>query len=205
MPKTDPSSNTRLRLLETTIDLLAAGDLSAINFVSVAARANLSRGAMHHYFTNREHLFGEVIDLIDVRMREAFRLRLEQLPASVNRMVAMVDIIWELLGSRECRAYDRLRNALGSQWLDNSTPGHQGLSVKLRQVTDGWVQDAAAQRTEHGPQNSALPHLALSALLGAASMSYTIGPPAADPEYRHLRQIIQQLVALAEISLPGHD
>jgi len=184
---------TRLRLIEAAIDMLADGGLGAVTFVDVAARAGLSRGAIHHYFEDREALFGAVIDHIEQVTQRDYEERIRQFSADTHRMLALVDVVWDLFCSRYYRAYDRIRNALGT-----NDPAQEALAARVRSATDRWVSSLQALHSGQSPKNAALPRLVMSALMGAASMRHTIGSPPSDPDYVQFRAELRRMIARAE-------
>lgn len=61
-PQQDRSRATRDRLLECTIESLAADGWAATTVASVAARAGVSRGAAQHHFPTREDLITAALE-----------------------------------------------------------------------------------------------------------------------------------------------
>ncbi|WP_020109675.1 TetR/AcrR family transcriptional regulator [Nocardia sp. 348MFTsu5.1] len=78
-PQQDRSRATRQRLLDATIDVLAADGWAACSVGVVATRAGVSRGAAQHHFPTRE-------DLITAALEHAFELLTERAAEEANRL-----------------------------------------------------------------------------------------------------------------------
>ena len=84
-PKQDRSRATRQRLLESTIECLAASGWSATTVAVVAEPAGVSRGAAQHHFPPREDLITAALDhMFDSRMTWA-REEAESIPDEADR------------------------------------------------------------------------------------------------------------------------
>ncbi|MEV6432797.1 TetR/AcrR family transcriptional regulator [Nocardia sp. NPDC051463] len=83
-PKQDRSRATRQRLLEATIDCLAATGWAAATVSVVAERAGVSRGAAQHHFPTRE-------DLITAALEYMFDTRTDQAQAEAETVAAVAD------------------------------------------------------------------------------------------------------------------
>lgn len=65
------SSESRKKLLDATVELLASGGYSAASFVAIGERAGLSRGMVTHYFGTKEQCIKEVVQSIQDSSRAA--------------------------------------------------------------------------------------------------------------------------------------
>lgn len=89
-PKQERSRATRLRLLESTIDCLAARGWSATTVAVAAEHAGVSRGAAQHHFPTREDLITAALEFIfDNRISE-LRAETAELPDGYERTEAVV-------------------------------------------------------------------------------------------------------------------
>lgn len=65
------SSESRKKLLDATVELLASGGYSAASFVAIGQLAGLSRGMVTHYFGTKEQCIKEVVQYIQDSSRAA--------------------------------------------------------------------------------------------------------------------------------------
>lgn len=89
-PKQERSRATRLRLLESTIDCLAAQGWAATTVAVAAQHAGVSRGAAQHHFPTREDLITAALEhMFDSRVDE-LRAATTELPVGPERTEAVV-------------------------------------------------------------------------------------------------------------------
>lgn len=104
-PKQDRSRLTRRRLLEATIECLAAQGFPATTVGVVAERAGVSRGAAQHHFPTREdlitavldHMFHELVAGVDAQAAEA-------VPEGTHRTEVVVSKVVEIYATTEFKA-----------------------------------------------------------------------------------------------------
>jgi AcrR family transcriptional regulator len=72
-PQQDRSRVTRERLLDATIESLAADGWSGTTAVAVAARAGVSRGAAQHHFATRYDLVRGAVERVSDRLADSLR------------------------------------------------------------------------------------------------------------------------------------
>lgn len=92
-PRQDRSTETRRRLLEATIETLAAEGWAGTGLTSVAERAGLSRGAAQHHFGTRDELVEAALAHIPAQRIEEIRSRGAALPTGSARLEAVVDLL----------------------------------------------------------------------------------------------------------------
>ncbi len=102
------SAETRIRILEATVDCLVERGYSGLSTNEVTLRAGVSRGAMHHHFTSRMALVAAVIEYtFYVRMEQFleayFSAIRDRADASIVEVAA--EKYWENVQTREYAAY----------------------------------------------------------------------------------------------------
>jgi len=90
------SAQTRAVIIDAAIELLFSRGLSATTTVAVAARAQVSRGAMLHHFPTRVALLIAVAQHIVAQQREERRVRSREIGVGLARYYAGADINWEI-------------------------------------------------------------------------------------------------------------
>jgi AcrR family transcriptional regulator len=97
-PQQDRSRATRLRLLQSAVECLAARGYAASTVSVVAEHAGVSRGAAQHHFPTRADLFTAAVEHVMQDRREQLRSRL--LPAAGERdTLATVEVLFDLFSS----------------------------------------------------------------------------------------------------------
>lgn len=102
------SAQTRLKMLEAAVDCLVEGGYQGLTTASVAERAAVSRGAMHHHFATRIDLVAAVVEHV---FFQRMRLFLEDYLASMaqSRDALLIDLAneahWRSVQTREYAAY----------------------------------------------------------------------------------------------------
>jgi AcrR family transcriptional regulator len=84
----------RARLLDATIDSLAASGYASFSTNDVVRRAGVSRGALAHHFATKAELVAAAADrLIELRAAE-FRQRFGAIPARQRTPARALDVLW---------------------------------------------------------------------------------------------------------------
>lgn len=105
------SSDTRVRILEATIDCIVEKGYARLSTNAVTQRAGVSRGAMHHHFPSRMALVGAVIDYnFYQRMRQFLADYFAAAEGADDRIVVEVaaERHWLSVTSRHYSAYIEL-------------------------------------------------------------------------------------------------
>lgn len=103
------SAETRVALLEATIECLALNGYARTSTQLIAQIAKVSRGAMLHHYATRQQLIEAAIDYAFYRHMEKFAAAVAEL-GEQERTVdnSGIDIDWQLYLSREHAAYVEL-------------------------------------------------------------------------------------------------
>lgn len=102
------SAETRIRILEATVDCLVEKGFSGLSTNEVTLRAKVSRGAMHHHFPTRTALVAAVIEYtFYVRMEQFLEDYFSAIRVRGDAHVAEVATLkyWETVQTREYAAY----------------------------------------------------------------------------------------------------
>ncbi|MDN3460658.1 TetR/AcrR family transcriptional regulator [Rhodococcus sp. APC 3903] len=95
-PQQERGIATRLKLLDAAIVCLAELGWRDTTVTVVTQRAGVSRGAVQHYFNDRDGLFAAAVEHVaDTRLAE-LRLRTSALPTGKGRTLAIVDGLVDL-------------------------------------------------------------------------------------------------------------
>lgn len=100
------SARTRTKVLDAAVACLAQYGYAKTSTQTVAATAQLSRGAMLHHYRTKAELMAATIDYIYFKRLEAFHAQAERL-SDAERMVegAALEIYWQLVQTPEYDAY----------------------------------------------------------------------------------------------------
>jgi AcrR family transcriptional regulator len=103
------SQETRLAILEATIDSLASHGYAQTTLQTIAASAGLSRSAMIHHYASKHELIAAATDFAFYKRITAFRARMSVMNAEERvEKHRGVDIAWELQTLPAHRAYVEL-------------------------------------------------------------------------------------------------
>lgn len=161
------SAETRVRILDATIDCLVEKGYAGLSTNEITIRAGVSRGAMHHHFPNRMALVAAVIEY-------AFYVRMEQFlddyfQAIRNRADASVvevasEKYWDSVQTREYAAYLELAVAA---LTDQELNAH--FLPAARRFDKVWTQEMIAsfpQWEEHWDDLQVASDFTMSAMMG---------------------------------------
>lgn len=99
---------TRLDIVEATIDCFVDIGYVRTTTTEIAKKANVTRGAVQHYFPTTQHVLKAAI----AHLRDSWMQRYDDLvkntPPGVDYIDAAVDNMWELVNSREFIAWKEL-------------------------------------------------------------------------------------------------
>jgi len=98
-------AETRLKLLDATIECLAEIGYARMTTADVADRAGLSRGAQLYHFQSKAELVATAVDHLLDRLYAQFMEAVAAMPADVDRAPAMVDLLWELVNQPNFSAW----------------------------------------------------------------------------------------------------
>ena len=100
------SSQTRVAILEATIDCLEKHGYSQTTMQLIAEVAKISRGAMTHHYTSKQELISAVIDYLFYKRMEVFVERIGHLTDSQRVEENLgIEEAWESYFTREYKAY----------------------------------------------------------------------------------------------------
>jgi AcrR family transcriptional regulator len=102
------SARTRQAILEAAAECLIEKGYSGLTTVEIIARAKVSRGAMHHHFSNRAELLSGLIDFILHRRLERFLADyIAQIEGShrSDAVAVATEVHWASLKTPEFNAY----------------------------------------------------------------------------------------------------
>src|SRR5271165_2959936 len=103
------SVQTRVAILEATIDCLERHGYARTTTQMIAQTAGISRGAMLHHYATKQDLISAVIDYTFFKRMEQFMARIGELTeqARVTEQAGM-ELYWQSVCSREFAAYVEL-------------------------------------------------------------------------------------------------
>lgn len=104
-------AETRLKLLDATVECLSEVGYARMTTADVADRAGLSRGAQLYHFQSKAELVAAAVDHLLDRLHAEFMQAVAALPADVDRGQAMVDLLWRLVNQPNFAAWLELAMA----------------------------------------------------------------------------------------------
>ena len=161
VPNAERSANTRLKLVEATIQCLYELGYHQTSTVVVTKRARVSRGAMLHHFPSKADLMMAAMDYIRSQRGDAHRKHLERFKTEREQFLQLIDVLWEefqtptgvarielMLGSRndpELRPrFSELNLELERLHKERIWARAERLGIRDRKKTDAFVQLYAA-------------------------------------------------------------
>jgi len=90
-------AETRLKLLDATVECLAEIGYARMTTADVADRAGLSRGAQLYHFQSKAELVATAVEHLLDRLHTETMQAMAALPADVDRGTAVVDLLWRIV------------------------------------------------------------------------------------------------------------
>jgi AcrR family transcriptional regulator len=158
------AARTRQAILEAATECLIEKGYSGLTTVEIIARSKISRGAMHHHFSNRAELLSGLIDFVLHRRLERFLADyIAQIEGShrSDAVAVATEVHWASLKTQEFTAYLELMMAArtDTQLADLLIPATRAFETE-------WM----SEMTRAMPQVSGQPEAMLLANDLAASM-----------------------------------
>ncbi|WP_374381507.1 transcriptional regulator BetI [Dongia sp.] len=91
MPKVGMEEIRRRQLIDATIASIHELGFADSSLSRISARAGVSTGIVHHYFSNKADLLEATLRQLGDRLRDAVVMRLEQASSPVERLLAIID------------------------------------------------------------------------------------------------------------------
>lgn len=187
------SAETRVRILDATIDCLVEKGYSGLSTNEVTLRAGVSRGAMHHHFPNRMALVAAVIEhTFYVRMERFLEDYFSAIRGRTDASMAEIatEKYWDSVQTREYAAY--LELAIAARTDDDLNAHFQPAAKRFDKV---WTQEmikSFPQWVEHWDRLQIA-----SDFVMAASMGLLLHKPVFAEESRveTIRALIARVVA----------
>jgi AcrR family transcriptional regulator len=139
------SGETRIRIIEATIDCLVEKGYAGLSINDVTARAKISRGAMHHHFPTRMGLVAGVIEYTFYqRMHHFLSDYFKAMKRDVNFVETASQLHWRSVQTREYAAYLELMIAartdddLNKHFLPNARRFDQAWTDEMIRAFPQW-------------------------------------------------------------------
>jgi AcrR family transcriptional regulator len=104
-------AETRLKLLDATVECLADVGYARMTTADVAVRAGLSRGAQLYHFQSKAELVATAVDHLLDKLHAQFLDAVAKLSGGADRAAAMVDILWQVMNEPTFSAWLELMMA----------------------------------------------------------------------------------------------
>jgi len=98
-------AETRLKLLDATVECLAEIGYARMTTADVADRAGLSRGAQLYHFQSKAELVATAVDHLLDRLHAEFLDAVTAMPADVERGPAVVELLWQIVNQPNFAAW----------------------------------------------------------------------------------------------------
>ncbi|MDA0339193.1 MAG: TetR/AcrR family transcriptional regulator [Proteobacteria bacterium] len=99
---------TRLDIVEATIDCFVDIGYVRATTTEIAKKANVTRGAVQHYFPTTQHVLESAVSHLRDKWMEAYHQLVKRTPAGADYIDGAVDNMWTLVNSREFVAWMEL-------------------------------------------------------------------------------------------------
>ena len=132
IPNAERSANTRLKLVEATIQCLYELGYHQTSTVVVTKRAKVSRGAMLHHFPSKADLMMAAMDHIRAKRGDAHRKHLERFKTEREQFLQLIDVLWEEFQTPTGVA--RIELMLGSRNDPELRPRFSELNLELERL-----------------------------------------------------------------------
>ncbi|WP_245647551.1 TetR/AcrR family transcriptional regulator [Novosphingobium lentum] len=189
------SARTRAGLIEASIDCLVEKGYSGLSTSSVAERAGVSRGAMHHHFATR-------MDLVSALVEHVFYQRMHEFVTAyigaggsgqgTDRMVEIAsDLHWQSVQTREYAAYIELAVAART---DPELDAH--FAPVAQRFDDVWVREMIEtfpQWREHWDAMKLGNDFTIAAHMGMLLQRPVLGPARLEEVRKLVARVVRSL------------
>lgn len=134
----DRSAETRALLIGAATDLLRTVGFSATSTASIAKRAGLTTGALHHHFATKEDLMLSVLDQSSARVLQRLERQAPLLADGRIDVSSLVGHLWEVYGDPEYWAiWEIVIGTRADEAFHRRVVAHRQAS--LRSILHPWV------------------------------------------------------------------
>ncbi len=169
-------AETRIRLLDATVDCLADIGYARMTTADVAARAGMSRGAQLYHFESKAELVATAVEHLLDRMHAQFLEAVATVPEGAERGPAVVDILWEIVSSPTFSAW--LELAIAARTDTDLAPRVADVQNRfVARIAITFFQLFPARGGPASAEHAAAAPLVFSMLIGLAVQRQVEGGP----------------------------
>jgi AcrR family transcriptional regulator len=193
-PQAERAERMRSRLLDATIDCLAACGYGQMSTNDIVRRARVSRGALaHHYPTKADLVRAAAVRLLEQRARE-FRERFSAIDPDQRTLAAALDVLWSFYSDPSGVALVELTVAARSH------AELQGVLGPMQQQIEASTAEVFA---EFFPDLARLPYVESALRSVYALFAGLVVSSAGDHAHvDEVREFLKTIVALSEQLIP---
>jgi AcrR family transcriptional regulator len=162
-------ATTRTALLEATIDGLVESGYAGVTTADIATRANVTRGALAHNFTNKADLVTEAVRYLAIKLVSELQEMIPRTGSRQQGMTTILDLIWNVHRGP-------IFTATAELWIAARTDPdlRESLQVLVDDVNDGMIRAMAAVVPDVAAMPGAVGMLTttMSAMRGLAMLSF---------------------------------
>ncbi len=161
------SGEMRIRILESTIDCLVENGYARLSINNISQRAGISRGAMHHHFSNRMMVVAAVIEYTFYQRMERFLadfFRTAKPSGKLGFVKTASDLHWRSMQTREYAAY--LELAIAARTDDELNSFFHPAARKFDMIWTREMINSFPQWKEHWDALQVASDFAVAAHLG---------------------------------------
>lgn len=151
MPKIVDRAERRTAIATAAAEAIADEGIEAVTMKRVAARANVTTGAVTHYFASKDEVVLEALLLVDASMQRRFEKSLQKKGSLLDALLAALPHddesrrdwkVWRIFSDRASRSDELLAQYRASTgaWLDAAV---DALAAKRGSSTEALRLDAA--------------------------------------------------------------
>jgi AcrR family transcriptional regulator len=175
-PPAAKAADTRKRILLAAREVFSERGYDAATFQEIALRADLTRPAINHYFSNKRVLYGEVVDETSELIVKASIARAQQEPTLVSRVSAFLAAAFEADAEDRSAARFLVTSVLESQRHPDLNDDEND-SLRHTRAFLMWAAADAIERGELTTDTDAesLTEMLLAVLCGVSFYSGFVG------------------------------
>lgn len=137
----------------------------------IAAAAEVSLKSVYSLFAGKEEIYQRVISTTAERMREAVHGKVEAIPDPVERLLALIDLLFECFEENKDLLRIYVRSTQGLPWKVDRAMGRSSLT--LFQAFRSWVIRLAEDAQKSGALTGVDPEAFALAIVGSVSTTAT--------------------------------
>lgn len=172
--RTNPSIDTRDRILDAAVEVVAQRGYSAASVQEIVDRSGTSKGSFYFHFHGKERMVMVLVDRMSDRLLKKIHGSIRNQPTPVHRVAAGIEVLMATFGRQRKVAQVLLLNVMGHG---------RAVDKKFLPLRDRFTEliqqelDAAVAQGQIAPQDTALLSRMWVGSLHEVIMRWLLGEP----------------------------